>query len=57
MARVISEHSGILTMIEAADGSGAADAMAVHLDGLVADIPDIRRLNPDYFAEARSAFV
>jgi len=57
MARVISEHSGILTMIEAADGSGAADAMAVHLNGLIADIPDIRRLNPDYFAEAKSASV
>jgi DNA-binding GntR family transcriptional regulator len=57
MARVIAEHSEILTMIEAADGSAAAGAMGVHLDGLVADIPDIRRLNPDYFAEAKSAFV
>jgi DNA-binding GntR family transcriptional regulator len=57
MARVISEHSGILTMIETADGAAAAAAMALHLDGLVADIPDIRRLNPDYFAEAKSAFV
>jgi hypothetical protein len=31
--------------------------MAAHLDALAADIPDIRRLNPDYFAEARSTFV
>ena len=57
MARVIAEHSAILTRIEAADESGAGAAMAVHLDGLVADISDIRRLNPDYFAEAKSAFV
>jgi DNA-binding GntR family transcriptional regulator len=57
MARVISEHSVILARIEAADGAGAAGAMAAHLDGLAADIPDIRRLNPDYFAEAKSAFV
>ena len=57
MARVIAEHSAILTMIAAADEGGAGAAMAAHLDGLVADMPDIRRLNPDYFAEAKSAFV
>jgi len=57
MSRVIAEHSAILTTIEAGDPVGAALAMAEHLDGLVAGIPDIRRLNPDYFAEAKSAFV
>jgi hypothetical protein len=25
--------------------------MAIHLDGLLSDIPKIRRLNPDYFAD------
>jgi GntR family transcriptional regulator, rspAB operon transcriptional repressor len=56
MARVIAEHSSILTMIEAADERGAGAAMSAHLDGLVADMSDIRRLNPDYFAEVKSAF-
>ncbi len=57
MARVITEHAAILTMIEARDAAGASVAMAAHLDGLAADIADIRRLNPDYFAEAKSSFV
>jgi DNA-binding GntR family transcriptional regulator len=57
MARVIGEHAAIWTAIEAGDAGAAALAMAAHLDGLVADIPDIRRLNPEYFAEAKSAFV
>jgi GntR family transcriptional regulator, rspAB operon transcriptional repressor len=56
MKRVIAEHSLILTRIEAGDAVGAALAMAAHLDGLAADIPDICRLNPNYFAEAKSAF-
>ena len=41
-------------MIEAGDSAGAATAMAAHLDGLLTDIPDIRRLNPEYFAEAQA---
>lgn len=57
MERVIAEHALILASIEAGDAAGGALAMAAHLDGLAADIPDIRRLNPDYFAEAKSAFV
>jgi len=57
MARVIGEHAAILARIEAGDALGAAQAMATHLDALAADIPDIRRLNPDYFAEGRSTFV
>ncbi len=57
MARVIAEHVEVLARIEAGDAAGAALAMAAHLDGLAADIPDIRRLNPEYFAEAKSAFV
>lgn len=54
MKRVIAERAAVLATIEAA---GDVLAMAAHLDGLAADIPDIRRLNPEYFAEAKSAFV
>jgi DNA-binding GntR family transcriptional regulator len=57
MERVVGEHALILAGIEAADADGAAAAMAAHLDGLAADIPDIRRLNPSYFVEAKSTFV
>lgn len=57
MTRVIGEHAAILRAIEAGDAAAAALEMAAHLDGLAADIPDIHRLNPDYFAGAKSAFV
>jgi DNA-binding GntR family transcriptional regulator len=60
MARAIREHAAIAAAIEAGDGARAALAMGAHLDGLLADIPDIRRLNPDYFADdapAREALV
>ena len=50
MARAIAEHSAIAAAIEAGDSARAAQAMGVHLDGLLTDIPSIRRLNPDYFA-------
>ena len=50
MARAIREHAAIAAAIEAGDGVRAARAMGVHLDGLLSDIPGIRRLNPDYFA-------
>jgi GntR family transcriptional regulator, rspAB operon transcriptional repressor len=55
MTRALGEHETVLKMIEAGDPTGAAAAMAAHLDGLLTDIPDIRRLNPDYFAEAKPA--
>jgi GntR family transcriptional regulator, rspAB operon transcriptional repressor len=50
MARAIREHAAIAAAIESGDGARAARAMGVHLDGLLSDIPGIRRLNPDYFA-------
>ena len=50
MARAITEHGAIAAAIESGDGARAAYAMGVHLDGLLTDIPSIRRLNPDYFA-------
>ena len=55
MTRAIREHSAVATAIESGDGARAAQAMGVHLDGLLADIPDIRRLNPDYFADETRA--
>jgi DNA-binding GntR family transcriptional regulator len=51
VARAIAEHGAIATAIESGDGARAAQAMAVHLDGLLTDIPSIRSLNPDYFAD------
>jgi DNA-binding GntR family transcriptional regulator len=51
MARAIREHAAIAAAIESGDGARAAKAMGIHLDGLLADIPSIRRLNPDYFAD------
>jgi len=50
MTRAIREHAAIAAAIESRDGARAAQAMGLHLDGLLADIPSIRRLNPDYFA-------
>jgi GntR family transcriptional regulator, rspAB operon transcriptional repressor len=49
MARAIREHAAIAAAVQSGDGLRAAQAMGVHLDGLLADIPNIRRLNPDYF--------
>jgi len=51
MTRAIREHAAIAAAIEAGDGARAAQAMGIHLDGLLADIPNIRRLNPDYFVD------
>ena len=50
MERAIGEHAAIAAAIESGDGARAAEKMGVHLDGLLTDIPKIRRLNPDYFA-------
>jgi GntR family transcriptional regulator, rspAB operon transcriptional repressor len=51
MTRAIREHAAIAAAIESRDGARAAEAMGVHLDGLLADIPNIRRLNPHFFAD------
>ena len=50
MARAIAEHSAIAAAIEAGAAARAAQKMGLHLDGLLADIPGICRLNPEYFA-------
>jgi DNA-binding GntR family transcriptional regulator len=51
MARAIQEHAAIAAAIESGDGARAAEAMGVHLDRLLAEIPNVRRLNPDYFVD------
>jgi GntR family transcriptional regulator, rspAB operon transcriptional repressor len=51
MARAIREHAAIAAAIESGDGARAAGAMGIHLDGLLADIPRIHRLNLDYFVD------
>ena len=51
MRRAIREHAAIAAATESRDGARAAVAMGIHLDGLLADIPNIRRLNPNYFAD------
>jgi DNA-binding GntR family transcriptional regulator len=51
MVRVLREHATIVKAIEAGNSSGAANAMAAHLDGLSASISDVRNLNPEYFVE------
>jgi DNA-binding GntR family transcriptional regulator len=52
MMRARAEHVAIAEAVAAHDPARAAAAMAAHLDGLLSDIPDISRLNPDYFDAA-----
>ena len=51
MAHAIREHAAVAAAIESGDGARAAEAMGAHLDRLLTDIPNFRRLNPDYFAD------
>jgi len=51
MARVVAEHGAVLAAIERRDAAGAADAMGRHLDGLQLGAEDLKRFNPDFFAE------
>ena len=57
MTRAREEHRAITEAIAAHDAAAASAAMMAHLDGLLRDMADIRRLNPDYFdmAPARGA--
>jgi DNA-binding GntR family transcriptional regulator len=52
MARARREHIAIAEGVEAHDPGRAVAAMAAHLDGLMSDIPEIQKLNPDYFDAA-----
>ena len=51
MTQVVKEHKRIVAAIEARDPSGAAAAVADHLDRLRASIGDVRDLHPDYFID------
>jgi hypothetical protein len=51
MIRVVREHSAIAAAIAAHDPARAALKMSAHLDALMADIPDIRRSNPNFFVD------
>jgi DNA-binding GntR family transcriptional regulator len=53
MARARAEHMVIAEAVAAHDPAGAVSAMTAHLDGLLGDIADIQRLNPDYFESGR----
>jgi DNA-binding GntR family transcriptional regulator len=50
MLRVLKEHAAVASALEKRDADAAAHAMREHLDGLELSLPDIRKLNPDYFA-------
>jgi GntR family transcriptional regulator, rspAB operon transcriptional repressor len=51
MARVIVEHTAVVTAIARHDGPRAASAMGGHLEQLQISMEDIRRMNPDFFYE------
>jgi len=49
MLRVLKEHAAVVSALEKRDPEAAARAMRHHLDGLEQSLPDIRKLNPEYF--------
>ena len=49
MMRLIGEHEAIIAAIDAKDGDGSARAMRSHLNGILADLPQIEADNPDLF--------
>jgi DNA-binding GntR family transcriptional regulator len=50
MLRVLEEHAAVANALERRDAEAAARAMRGHLDGLELSLPDVHKLNPDYFA-------
>lgn len=56
IGRVIKEHATIVTALEKRDADRAVAAMRGHLEGLEHSLPNIRDLNPDFFAEDVSAY-
>jgi DNA-binding GntR family transcriptional regulator len=50
MKRVLQEHAAVATALAGRDAERAARAMGHHLDGLQSSLPDIRKINPDFFA-------
>src|SRR3982075_989800 len=51
--KVITEHEGALTAIEAHDPERARRAMEVHLEGLLDNISATQHINPEFFDERR----
>ena len=49
MTRLIAEHEAIITAIDARNAEAAATAMRSHLNGILADLPQIEADNPDLF--------
>ena len=49
MTRLIAEHQAIITAIDTRDADAAATAMRAHLNGILADLPQIEANHPDLF--------
>lgn len=49
MKNLIAEHEAIITAIDSRDGEAAATAMRRHLNGILADLPQIEADNPELF--------
>jgi DNA-binding GntR family transcriptional regulator len=49
MTRLISEHEAIIIAIDSRDADAAGAAMRIHLNGILADLPQIEAANPDLF--------
>lgn len=49
MGNLIAQHEKIVTAIDARDADAAADAMRIHLNGILTDLPQIESDNPGLF--------
>ena len=49
MKNLIAEHEAIIAAIDARDAEAAAGAMRRHLNGILADLPQIEAANPELF--------
>jgi GntR family transcriptional regulator, rspAB operon transcriptional repressor len=49
MTRLITEHEAIIAAIDAKDAMAADNAMRLHLNGILTDLPQIEADNPDLF--------
>ncbi len=49
MTRLIIEHEAIIAAIDAKDAAAADNAMRLHLNGILTDLPQIEADNPDLF--------
>ncbi|MBN9053258.1 MAG: FCD domain-containing protein, partial [Rhizobiales bacterium] len=49
MTRLIAEHEAIIDAIDTRNADAAETAMRGHLNGILADLPQIEADNPDLF--------